>query len=297
MQHSHRSKHQSGNTQTSRVVNKDLPNVILTKKRAKQPSLIVKCSEEGTSPDLSEIREVAITHGIPVNQVHVTSNNNAVVVLPNVDAMNKFKPLLSAKPSLSKHEVDNVKHKLPRICILDIEEHIEETSLIETIKLQNPDVAALLNGGDTFSDIYIKSSSTRQKYSQINMTISEKMRKLISNRGNRLYIGLKSCRIVDRKYISRCYRCHEHGHLALKCDNTSCCGYCSSENHGSVDCEFKRDLETNKRNLKCINCKRSNLEHTGHSVYWPLCPVNKRLLKQSLPGNTLQAVGDLNSKT
>ena len=167
--------------------------------------------------------------------------------------------------------------------------------LVDTIKLQNPDVATLLNNGENFSDIFIKKGNARQKYHQVNITVSEKLRNLISSRGNRLYIGLKSCRVVDRKHINRCYKCHDHTHLAKTCDKTPCCGYCASGQHESVDCAFKRDVENNVGNLKCINCQRNNLEYTGHSVYWHLCPINKALLKQPLRGS-LPKIGDLNSQ-
>ena len=280
-----RSSDQSRERQQPRDVNKSNHNNVMKRKKAKQPSLIVKCSEEGNCPDLTQIRDVAISNGIQVSSVNITSNNNAVVTLPNIDALNKFKLLLSTKPSLSKHAIDNVKRKLPRISILDIDEQFSETELVETIKIQNPDIAALLNNGETFSDIYIKNSENTQKYSQVNLNISEKIRNLISNRGNRLYIGLKSCRVVDRRYINRCFKCHDHSHLAAKCNNNTCCGYCASENHDSTDCEFKNDIENNKRSLNCINCKRNNLDHTGHSVYWPLCPVNKRFSKQPTSGS------------
>ena len=143
--------------------NRSNNNVRPAKKKIKQPSLIVKCDEEGVSPDLSQIRTVAVTNGVTVSQVYVTSNNNAVVTLPNVDALNKFKPLLSTTPLLNKHEVDNVRHKSPRISILDVDELYGEMGSVDTIKLQNPDVATLLNNRENFLGYFHKKGKCEAK--------------------------------------------------------------------------------------------------------------------------------------
>ena len=274
----------------SRDENKDQRS---RKRKREKNSLIMKCNEDGKSPDLAEIRDVAISYGIPVNQVNVTANNNAVITLPTEDALNKLKPLLSTKPSLKQHQVDKVQSKLPRISILDIDEDFEESDFVDTVKLQNPEIADLISNGAVFSDIYIKHGEGK-KYSQINVTVSENIRKLIKNRRSRLYLGLKSCRVVDRKKLNRCYKCHDHNHIAKHCDNTPCCGYCMSEDHESDDCDMKIDIENNKSNFKCINCQRSRNPNIGHSVYWPLCPVNKYHRKTTFTDNPNEQ-GNLNS--
>lgn len=241
-------------------------------KKAKS-SLLIKCDEEGETPSLADIREIAISNGIPVTQVRVTTNKNTVVSVPNEDVLNKLKPLLSANMSLNKFEVANVREKLPRISVIDLEEEYDEQNFVNTLKLQNPDVATVIGNDETISDFYSKKSGTRF---QVNITVSDNVRKVIKNRGNRLFIGLKSCRVVDKVNISRCFKCHDHRHFAQECTNVECCGYCSSIEHVSEDCPLKLDVVRNKSQLKCVNCARHNLAGVGHSVYWPLCPINKR---------------------
>ena len=270
--------------QRSRDLQRDENKARKNKRKKEKSSLILKCNEEGESPNLSEIRDVAVTYGIPINQVNITANNNAVITLPTEDVLNKFKPLLTAKPSLKQHQVDKVKHKLPRVSILDIDEKFEESDFIDTVKLQNPDIAELIDNGEVFTDIYIKNGGAHShKSSHMNVTVSENIRKLIRNRRNRIYLGLRSCRVVDRTQLNRCYKCHDHTHIAKYCENTPCCGYCSSKEHVSDDCAMKIDVENNKCNFKCINCMRNKYASSGHSVYWPSCPVNKHFHRKSLP--------------
>ena len=263
-------------------------------KKAKN-SLLIKCYKEGTTPELSEIRDAAISNGIPVSNVYVTSNNNTVVSVPNPEALSKLKPLLAAQSSMKRYEISNVRDKLPRISVIDLDEKFDETEFVETLKLQNPEVATLINNGENISDFYIKKSSNKQNLFQVNITVTENIRKLIRNRGNRLYIGLRSCRVVDKLNVVRCYKCHDHNHLSNRCVNNERCGYCSSYDHTSDNCNLKTDLVNNKSHLNCVNCERNNLPSSGHSVYWPNCPSNKKYREEAikrLAGNS----GGLNSQ-
>lgn len=244
---------------------------VIREKKAKT-SLLIKCDEEGDTPSLADIRQIAVTNGIPITQVRVTANKNTVITVPNEDVLNKLKPLLNASP-LNKYDVANVRDKLPRISVLDLDEEYDEQNFINTLKLQNQDVASILDTGENISEFYIKKN---QSTFQVNITVSENIRKAIKNRGNRLFIGLKSCRVVEKVNVSRCYKCHDHSHISNDCNNIECCGYCSSTDHVSDDCPLKSDVIKNKSRLKCVNCERNNLPCFGHSVYWPLCPMNKK---------------------
>lgn len=247
------------------------------KKKANQASLIVKCDEKGTSPDLSQIRDVAINYGIPINQVNVTSNKNAVITLPDQETLDKLKPLLTAKPTLKQHDISNVKIKQPRITVANVDRRCAE-NFTDTLRVQNPTIAELIDGGETFEDVYFNKDSTSTT-TVVHVTVSEKIRTFIKNRGNRVFLGLKSCRVYDKRNVNRCYDCHDYSHIANHCDKQACCGYCASDNHVSDDCPLKTDLVANKNKLLCINCKRENLDCVGHSVYWPHCPVYKRIIK------------------
>ena len=247
------------------------------KKKKVDTSLILKCNEDGEQPDISQIKDVAVSYGIPINQVSLTNNNNAVISLPSIEARDTLKPLLAARPSLKKHEVSNIEVKLPIITVLDIEENLDENEFMNMMKLQNAGIATLIEAGEELSNIVLKNRKAGNKtFTQVNITVSANIRKEIENRGNRLFIGLKSCRVVDKVNITRCYICHTHGHLARNCSKIPCCGYCCSNNHASRDCVLKDDIYGNKNSLNCINCHRHKLNPIGHSVFWSLCPINKQ---------------------
>ena len=245
-------------------------------------TILLKCSEEGDKPDLQQIKDIAVSYGIPVNRVNFTANSNAVISLPSTEARDKLKPLLAARPSLKKHAVSNLEAKLPAITVLDIREEIAHDEFLSMLKVQNPTIAALIDQGENFSDVTLTNKLVgHHTYTQVHATVSPKLCDEIKSGGDRLFIGLSSCRVVDKISMLRCYKCHNHGHVAKNCSEASCCGYCSSVDHESNNCELKRDIYRNKANLNCINCKRRKLNSSGHSVFWSLCPINKQFREKA----------------
>ena len=255
--------------------------------KKKNATILLKCSENGEKPDAKQIREVAIAYGIPINRVNFTANNNAVISLPSTEVRDTLKPLLAAKPSLKKHAVANLEEKLPAITVLDIREELVESEFMDMMKVQNPTIATLIDQGEGFTDVTLAIKQVgNHKFTQVHATVSLKLRTAIKKNGDRIYIGLSSCRVVDKFGILRCYKCHNHSHVAKNCSGTACCGYCSAENHESNSCELKSNIYENKSRLNCINCKRRSLNSQGHSVFWSLCPINKQFrekAKRSVP--------------
>ena len=134
---------------------------------------------------------------------------------------------------------------------MDVSDGFTENKFIDTIKLQNLNVADLIDSGETFNDIYINEKANSAVF---NVTVSEKIRELIKKKGNRLFLGLSSCRVKDKIHISRCRKCHDPSHIANRCEKPEICGYCASDTHKSDDCPLKRDLVANRNKLLCINC-------------------------------------------
>ena len=177
--------------------------------------------------------------------------------------------------------------KQPAITILDICEDLEEIEFTEMLKAQNPRIATLLDKGESLTDVTLTKKTVGQNtYTNVHATVSNKLRKELESSGDRVYIGLNSCRVEDKVNVMRCYRCHVHGHSGNNCKNDPVCGYCGSSEHESKDCKLKDNIYRNKNQLRCINCKRRNLDFHGHTAFWPSCPVNKHYrnkAKQSLP--------------
>ena len=86
------------------------------------------------------------------------------------------------------------------------------------------------------------------------MKMSSSVRKAIFDNGDKLYISLKRCKVVDRFHIIQCYHCQETGHLSKDCPHEKAtCYYCAGD-HRSKECEHK-----NSEDKKCCsNCLKSS---------------------------------------
>ena len=90
------------------------------------------------------------------------------------------------------------------------------------------------------------------------LKMSSNVRKVISDNGDKLYISLKRCRVVDRYHVKQCYHCQKPGHISSECPgkikgDLPTCFYCSG-NHASNECEFKKS----EASRCCSNCLKSN---------------------------------------
>ena len=92
----------------------------------------------------------------------------------------------------------------------------------------------------------------------------------ITRSGNRVFLGLTSCRAFDRFWATQCRHCQKFGHTKDRCPakNTSpTCSFCAGP-QASLDCP-------DKSVLKCVNCSslRSPAERCHHSASSLDCPV------------------------
>ena len=128
--------------------------------------------------------------------------------------------------------------------------------------------------GCEFSIVYSKgpkdNTPEEKKHHQIVARVGGQIRKVIKANRDKIYMNLSACRVVDRFYIKRCNKCQKFGHYEKDCQNEVCCGYCSSHDHTSDDCQAVE--ENDYKNYKCVNCKDNKKEANGHSSLWHKCP-------------------------
>ena len=90
--------------------------------------------------------------------------------------------------------------------------------------------------------------------------------------GNKLFIGLSSCKVTERYHLLQCYRCQSFGHkrgsnqCSLENTDNEVCLYCAS-NHLSKHCKVKTDVSSRKCN-NCMSSKDPNIRtrHKGHTT-------------------------------
>lgn len=63
------------------------------------------------------------------------------------------------------------------------------------------------------------------------------------------------CQIKQFVHVTRCYTCHQYGHMAKSCKKSKVCGWCG-DSHDSVKCD---------KPPKCTNCVRHN--QTGNHSF------------------------------
>ena len=245
--------------------------------RDMRSSLVLKSKPGDQDPvvDLDRVKSLAIQNKILVAKVGVSHTGHTFIQCPTVQDRDKLQPLLTA--GFEDKEVVALKEKLPHISIVDIarsqSDDITSTGfkadLLNQIRNQNHQIDALIETGHEFNILFVKAGRDANKCTAV-VRVSCKIRDAIKAKGHKVFIGICSCRVFDRFFIKRCNKCHGFGHYKGECTNPEVCGYCGGE-HSSESCNLKEMKDHTL--LKCVNCKRMNLPDSGHSAFWPGCPV------------------------
>ena len=144
---------------------------------------------------------------------------------------------------------------LPTISVSNIADNFAPEKLLEVILKSHPEIKTYIENGAVFNILNIRKQNKNSMY-QANIRVSNNVRKFIENLGNRLYIGLTSCKVYDHFHVKRCNKCQKYGHYQAACTSPVFhCGICS-ENHDTAACPKKDNA--NYSGL-CINCKHSKL--------------------------------------
>ena len=257
------------------------------KKTMKKFTLCIK-SNEGSQVDAEKIKNIVTANGIKVSKASVNKKNNDMYVdLPSEEQRQKLIPLLSEEV-IPNNKIVNVKQKCPTISIRGVENFISEEELIARINDQNTEIKEKLENGSQFSVVYTKEQRQNDtdedgetKEFQVVARVSDDIRSIIKANGDKIFLGFKSLRVVDRFYVKSCSKCHKFGHYHADCTSIACCGFCCSEEHDSQNCPIHQAKD--HTNYKCINCKNLGKPSDGHSSHWHKCPafleVQKKMMK------------------
>lgn len=239
-----------------------------------------------TLPDLTKLKDIAVKNRIQVSNIGKSKTGNTFIHCSSAADRDKLQPLLAE--SYNNREILPLEEKLPHITIVDIlkateTEEVTKDAVLSQIQDQNPHIAQLIDSGEEFKVLFIKSNATSPDKFSVVVKLSCKIRDSIRSNRNRVFIGITSCRVYDRFFVKRCNKCQEFGHYKNNCTKQDVCGYCGG-NHPSEGCSLKISPDPTK--LKCANCKANNLECSGHSTFWPKCPsyiIAQKKLKSTIP--------------
>lgn len=255
--------------------------------QAVKSSLLIKPTAGTTtslSNDLGKIRDIAVNNNIQVRNVGISKSGNTFIHCSSTADRNKLQPLLS--DNYQGREIIPLKENLPHITINGIiqvdDEDITGDKVLRQICNQNPVIADLKESGEELKVLFVRKQITSKTIMAV-VKVGTKIRDAIKHNGNRLFIGISSCRVFDRFFVKRCNKCQSFGHYKDQCKGHAVCGYCA-ESHCSEDCPIKDSKDCSL--LKCHNCKENGLDYIGHSTFWPKCPsylLAQKKLRSTIP--------------
>ena len=137
--------------------------------------------------------------------------------------------------------------------------------------IQNGFIHTICNATDIKQHIEIhaiRPLKNKANIFQAFVSISITLRNAIGLRGDKITLGLQSCKVYDRYHVKRCNKCQHFGHYMNECPtpDATICGKCGSHDHSTKDCTSNE--------TECINCARNgHTSNKDHPTSSRLCPV------------------------
>ena len=204
---------------------------------------------------------------IPVKSCRETGRGSVVVKFPDRKTKEEARTLVQSSTEFTDVAVSEPRKMMPKMTLLDIPPFLPDGDIIPGIQEKNPKIKGLLDAGHTLSLVFCRIKEGKK---MAVLKMSPDVRSAIVDNGNRVFLGLTSCRAFDRFWATQCYHCQKFGHTKDRCaakNASPVCGFCSGS-HLSSDCP-------DKSTLKCANCSSLGkpLERCQHSTSSLDCPV------------------------
>ena len=227
-----------------------------------ESALIIKASED---IDLEKTRMKALNKAVMQSKVSISKsykkkNGETVIVCDTTEKIESLKThILQAVPDI---EIKNSDIRKCSVRVAGLHDNYSGSDLISAMIDQNFFLKAFFETNEIES--HIKHYGTKpfrkdpNRY-QATFRISKQLRHLLNKHNDRLIVGIISCKIYDRAFVKRCFKCQRFGHFSDKCENDPKCAECGGD-HETRDCTNKDADGNNIHPLKCVNCKRAGLE-------------------------------------
>ena len=268
-------------TETISTVKKDVLNVWddpeCVRNMKTKATMIIEKAAAGTE-NKKDVKRVIVQNGIHVDKIFENQSGDTIIQLPT----QQHRSNLAAKLHESHLKFKSPDDLLPTISVANMFEEHSRENLNEMIIRSHPEIKSFIDKGAVFSILHIRKQNKNEKF-QANIRVSNNIRQFIENIGNRLYIGIQSCKVHDHFYVKRCNKCQKYGHFIGECKaEHPTCAICCSHDHQSKEC-------TSTESPTCNNCKTSknpslnqNIHHHASDVNCPSYKLAQNKLKDSI---------------
>ena len=236
--------------------------------------LIIGGDGPGKNISKTDLETIAIDNKLPVEHFHI--NNSGKTVLTFATQNDRDKANSKLKAAFPESEIRQASELLPTISIANISNNLNAEELYDAIMRFNPEIESYVNNGGIFKVLGQLRKQNKNDSLQANVRVSNNIRKLLENGGNRVCTGFGySCKVYDHFHIKRCNICQKYNHYADNCPTKQApvCSYCA-ENHKSDDCSNRTATPFIPT---CVNCKLSKDQcNTAHESSSNTCSTYKK---------------------
>ena len=154
--------------------------------------------------------------------------------------------------------------------IVGLQQEYQKDEIINMLVLQNGFIKGFANSNDIRKHIQIfaiQPLKNNPELFQVFASVSTTLREGFLHFGNKVTLGLISCKIYDRFHVKRCNNCQKFGHYMKDCPtpDATVCGKCASNDHSTRDCVSVE--------IECINCVRNGMDDKSHHTNSFKCPT------------------------
>ena len=241
---------------------------------------------------------------VPVKKTVLTSKGMGYMLFPNKESRNLAAKTLEPDCKITIQD-KNTKSVYPKLKVHGIPK--EQFSKKNTAALRdelirkNDFIRRSIDEMDKTFEVVFLTENKESKFSSAILRVDPTIKEAICGNGNRVFLGLSSCKVTNQYHIVQCYTCQEFGHKAgsdkcpLKGSTNCVCLYCA-EKHVSRDCPVKKNSEKHR----CANCLKSdktssssnnNCSHPSNSAQCPLLQLElKALLNRTMGCKTNEII-------
>ena len=242
--------------------------------------LVIKNSNNSVRNDSNQdkIEKAIKDHNIDISESYKNRSGDIVVVCETSETRDELKNIVASTDQ--GIVINSPAEKRQSITIVGIPKEYQKEEIIQMLVLQNGFIKGFTQNNDINKHIEIfaiKSLKNNASIFQVFATVSSVLREGLNHFGNKVTLGLHTCKVYDQYHVKRCNNCQQYGHYMRECPtpHTHVCGKCS-ENHSTNTCtsNFSR----------CTNCVKNNITENNHHTNSIKCPCiikQQNILKNS----------------